>query len=223
MAQLLRDMQEQIGRFYAVELAHDVRDFLVTDAGLLNRLTAGAPGRDIDEKLIVMQGDDGIDLALYLDAAMLARLVAADPRKQLCGSNLADFWTLLEGVSHFSYLVCNAALDRSVSLLELDMQAEVDKYVTTRLLLEQQPDADLGGPLLQRLFIDTRTLPGLDDEERDRYHDASHLACRYCADLETRYPADRLTPELVRELRSFYRLPQAAKVSRIGAAHFSRA
>ena len=85
MAQLLRDMQEQIGRFYAVELAHDVRDFLVTDADLLDRLTAGAPGRDIDEKLIVMQGDDGIDLALYLDAAMLARLAAADPRKQLCG------------------------------------------------------------------------------------------------------------------------------------------
>lgn len=221
MAPLLRDMQEQLGRIYAVELAHDVSDFLVTDADLLDSLTAGSPGRDIDEKLIIMQGDDGIDVALYLDAAVLTRLAAADPRQQLCGSNLGDFWTLLEGVSHFSYLVWNAALDQSVSLLELEMQAEVDKYVTTRLLLEQQPGADLGGPLLQRLFIDTCALPGLDDEERDRYHDASHLACRYCADLESRYPADRLTPELVRELRSFYRLPQAAKVSRIRAAHFA--
>jgi hypothetical protein len=221
MAQLPRDMQEQIGRFYAVELAHDVRDFLITDAVLLDSLTAGAPGRAIDEKLIVMEGDDGIDLALYLDAAVLARLAAADPRERLCGANLADFWTLLEGVSHFSYLVWNAAFDQPVSLLELEMQAEVDKYVSTRLLLEQQPDADLGGPLLQRLFIDTCPLPGLDDEERDRYHDASHLACRYCADLESRYPADRLTPGLVRELRSFYRLPQAAKVSRIRAAHFA--
>lgn len=62
MAQLLRDMQEQISRFYAVELVHDVRDFLVTDAGLLNRLTAGAPGSTMRNVTATMSQPSGLPL-----------------------------------------------------------------------------------------------------------------------------------------------------------------
>jgi hypothetical protein len=159
-AGLLRELQELLGHLYDADPGHDVRDFVVTDPALLEVLTGGVPGRDVDEKLIVMESGEGLDLALYLDAALLARLDRADPRSSLSPDNLGDFWTALEGVSHFNYLAWNAIHDRAVTLLELEMQAEVDKFVATRALLDRQPGADLGGPLWQQLFEATALMPG---------------------------------------------------------------
>jgi hypothetical protein len=221
MRPLLRDLQLGLSGLYDLPVPHDVEDFLVTDHALLHALTCGQPGRPVDEKLIVQESDGGLDLALYLDPGVLARLDAADPRRELSGLNLADFWTVLEGISHFLYLAWNASHDKPVTLLELEMQAEVDKYVSTRLLLAGQPTTALGRPLLDRLFVDTVLVPALDAAEQDRYRAASHLAGRYCASLESRYPVGGLVPEMVRELRAFYRLSQSAKVSRIRAANLA--
>jgi hypothetical protein len=89
------------------------------------------------------------------------------------------------------------------------------------LLLQEQPAATLGAPLLQRLFEDPGFDPQLDPEEMDRYQVASSLAGRYCANLESCFPVAPFTPDLLRELRTFYRLPQTAKISRIRARGFA--
>ena len=60
------------------------------------------------------------------NAAILTRLDA---------DNLEDFWTAFEGVSHFTYYAWNAQREKRVTLLEMELQAEVDKYVATTLLL----------------------------------------------------------------------------------------
>ncbi|MEQ1802521.1 MAG: hypothetical protein ABL989_11410 [Gammaproteobacteria bacterium] len=219
--ELLGSMQGQLGRLYDVEVPHDVRDYLVTDRELLAVLTAGNAGRSSEEQLIVVESEGAVDLALFLDHGVLERLVAADPRENISRDNLADFWTVLEGVSHFHYLAWNAVFDKPVTLLELEMQAEVDKYVSTRLLLQAQPDATLGAPLLQRLFDEPTLDPALEPEEIDRYQAASTLAGRYCAGLESRFPAAAFTQELLRELRTFYRLPQTAKIERIRSRGFA--
>ena len=219
--ELLRAIQGQLGRLYDVELQEDVSDFLVTDRRLFAALTAGAPGRVSDEQLLVVENDGAVDLALYLDTEVLERLAAADPLENLSHANLSVFWTVLEGVSHFHYVAWNAGFDKPVTLLELEMQAEVDKYASTRLLLQGQPSATLGAPLLQRLFEDPTFDPQLDAEELGRYQAASTLAGRYCASLESRFPVALITPELLRELRTFYRLPQVAKIARIRAGGFA--
>ncbi len=219
--ELLGAMQGQLGQLYDVEVRHDVRDYLVTDRELLAAMTAGNPGRSAEEQLIVIENDGAVDVALYLDQGVLQRLVAADPRHSISGANLADFWTVLEGVSHFHYLAWNAGFDKPVTLLELEMQAEVDKYVSTRMLLQAQPDATLGAPLLRRLFDEPALDPALEPDEIDRYQAASSLAGRYCADLESRFPGATVTQELLRELRTFYRLPQTAKIGRIRSRGFA--
>jgi hypothetical protein len=218
-AALLGDLQALLGALHAIEPAQDVRDYLLTDAALLHALTDGQPGRDIDEKLIVIDdGSGSLDVALYLGGDVLERLCVRDPRQRLCGTNLADFWTVVEGISHFNYLTWNAARDRPVTLLELEVQAEVDKYAATRALLGYQPGAGLGGALLERLFGETRLADALTPEERERYRDAAALAARYCRRLEQRYATRGLPAGMLTELRTFFRLPQGAKVTRIRAA-----
>lgn len=218
---LLRDLQALLSGLYGLDIAADVRDFLVTDAAALQPLGPVANDRDVAEKLLIEEADGEVGLALYLDPALLERLAAFDPLRCLCGCNLSDFCTVLEGVSHFNYVAWNAGLDKPVTLLELEMQAEIDKYVGARVLLARQTGGDIGNRLLGHLFDSPAFDEALGAEERSRYVDANRLAREYCHSLENRFPAGSPAAGMVRELRAFYRWAQPAKVSHIRSAVLS--
>src|SRR5262245_23914181 len=114
---ILRQLQELIGGIYDVNVAHDVYDFLVTDREALPREARHTP---TDEQLILAPESDAVGVSLYLDPALLERLSHADPMVKLSEENVADYWTALEGVSHFLYFAWNADHDKSVTLLELE-------------------------------------------------------------------------------------------------------
>ena len=212
---LLSRLQELIGGIYDVRVAYDVYDFLVTDRGQLPRVPHGGLA---DEELIVAQSADGQDLALslYLDPKLLERLAGADPLTELNGANVGDWWTALEGVSHFLYLAWNAGHDKPVSLLELEMQAEVDKYVVSYWLMRRQYPGHFPAELRQALFERTRIDPRLAAERRELYREASCYAARFCRRLEQRLGArDAGEREVLTELRRFYRLGNARKRAHI--------
>jgi hypothetical protein len=212
---LLTRLQELIGGIYDVRVAYDVYDFLVTDRGRLPRACGGGLA---DEELIVAQSADGaeVGISLYLDPALLARLASADPLTELHGGNLADWWTALEGVSHFLYLAWNAGHDKPVSLLELEMQAEVDKYVASYWLMRRQYPRHVPAELRRVLFERTRIDPRLAEERRRMYGEATRYAARFCRRLEQRLrSAAHGEREVLAELRRFYRLTNARKRAHI--------
>lgn len=114
------------------------------------------------------------------------------------------------------YVVWNAAAERQVSALELELQAEVDKWVTC--LLTVDGDADAVARLHQRLFRDFDYEPDLDPDERDRYRVANANASRYSASLGARYVARGKIADMLAELRRFYRLSLAGKLELIARA-----
>jgi hypothetical protein len=212
---LLSRLQELIGRIYDVRVAYDVYDFLVTDRGRLPQVPHGGLA---DEELIVAQSADGgeVALSLYLDPKLLERLASADPLIELNGGNVADWWTALEGVSHFLYLAWNAGHDKPVSLLELEMQAEVDKYVVSWWLMRRQYPQHFPAELRRVLFERTRVDPRLAAERRRLYEEASRYAARFCGRLEQRLTGTvHGEREALTELRRFYRLTNARKRAHI--------
>ncbi len=213
---LLRDLQALLNRLYDTQVELDVDDFLVTDRSALpSPHRAGAA----DEQLLVRQSRDGVDVALFVAREVLERLREHDPLRRLDESNLADYWTALEGVSHFQYLAWNAHHDRPVSLHELEMQAEVDKYAVTLFLLGQQHAGRFPLRLHQMLFERTSVDGSLAASQRELYESASRYAARFCALLERRFlKRNRLRCEaLVRVLRAFYRMTHAPKIRYIEA------
>src|SRR5262249_5133079 len=122
----------------------------------------------------------------------------------------------VEGVSHFIYAIWCARAERPVSQLELELQAEVDKYVTC--LLTIAPAAETSAGLRRRLFDDIRYEPDLDHDEHSRYRAATDNAQRYASWLEQAYVVPRRIPEMLAELRRFYRLGLAAKLATIAGS-----
>ena len=211
---MLRGLQGLLARIYDAPAAHDVHDFLVTDARRAAQLAGHTQPPGTDEQLLMAEGADGLELSLYVDAQVLRRLSSCCPLHALDERNLADYCTALEGVSHFHYVVWNADRTREISLLELELQAEVDKYASALSLLLEQRDGRFPGELFHRLFEGVHFLPQLADEERARYVEAHRCAARFCRRLEERYLRPRRArPEaLLAELRRFYRLGSQSKL-----------
>jgi hypothetical protein len=216
---ILKQLQDFIGDIYDVSISHDVYDFLVTDRRHLP--AAARSSGPTDEELIVAQPEEGdtgeIAMSLYLDPELLERLDRADPMERLHDGNVADYWTALEGVSHFVYLAWNAGHDKPVSLLELEMQAEVDKYVGSYWLMRRQFPDRFPSELLRLLFERTRIDPRLAAGREDLYREASRYAEKFCRRLEQslRDARGRSQAEVLTELRRFYRLTNARKVAHI--------
>jgi hypothetical protein len=215
---LLKQLQDLIGGIYDVSIAHNVYDFLVTDR---RNLPASMRAGVADEELIVAQpvdgSDDEVGMSLYLDPALLERLRREDPLVRLHDGNVADYWTALEGVSHFLYLAWNAGHDKPVSLLELEMQAEVDKYVASYWLMRQQFPERFPAELRRLLFERTRIDPRLAAGRESLYREASRNAEIFCGRLEQslRRARSHTEGEVLAELRRFYRLTNARKLAHI--------
>jgi hypothetical protein len=211
---ILRQIQDLIGGIYDVRVAHDVYDFLVTDRG---HLPAAARTSPTDEQLIVAEQSDACGVSLFLDPALLDRLQQANPLQKLDEGNVADYWTALEGVSHFVYFAWNAGHDKSVSLLELELQAEIDKYVASYWLLRQQFPERFPAELMRLLFERTRIDPELAAGRAEIYRAASHYAEKFCRRLERSLRESGQTPgpAVLAELRRFYRLTDTRKRAHI--------
>jgi hypothetical protein len=212
---VLRGLQSLLERLYDVQQPYDVYDFLVTDRRAVNCAEPENDRRALDEQLLLAETADGAGVALYLDPDVLRRLEAADPHDALTENNLADYCTALEGVSHFVYSAWRLDRDSPVSLLELETQAEVDKYaVTVFLLARQQGGQSYPVQVHARLFDRVRFDSRLEPDQHERYRTAHRCAANYCRGLERRFVHRGVAriEALVRELRSFYRLRHAAKL-----------
>ncbi len=212
-ARVVAELQQGLERMYRIDTELDVRDFLIDE----HARDAMAPTRTPREQLLVAETGGELELGLFVCKTALENLAARDPRDGLDDGNLADFCLTLEGVSHFVYLAWRARARRQVSAFELELQAEVDKYVTCVLLLQPR-GARAAAALRPRLFDAFLLEPGLDDEERDRYLVANSNARAYAARLESRYVARGALLEMLDELRWFYRLGVNEKLGHIATA-----
>lgn len=190
---LLAWLQERIASYYALDEVPDVRDFV------------RAVRDDQREELLVRQIDDAIEIALLLPERVLAEAERGiDPDVVL---------QAVEGVSHFVFLAERARTGLPTTRLELELQAEVDKFVLLALAGDPTGHAERR-ELRRTLFESVRYLHDESTEEGVRYRLANDLAARYVRRFhpEVSHGAARA------ELRRFYRAGQSEKIRMARAA-----
>jgi hypothetical protein len=208
---MLQALQNQLASIYDVPQSHDVAEFLLTDR---NRLPAALRGSGADEQVFVAEDGDTLWITLFLEPSVLQRLASANPLEALNAGNIADYWTALEGVSHFVCVAWHAAQDRPVTLLELELQGEIDKYVSTLWLLRSQDPERFPIELHKLLFESARVDPTLAGDRVGLYRHANAYAARFCRRLARMLRPDRPASLVaaISELRRFYRLSRERKL-----------
>lgn len=186
----LRQTQQELQRLYELEAGPDIGDFVCFDdeqrhETVLVRQTAP----DTVEMLVVMPSDP--DLYAQLQPGVLN-----DARLQL-----------IEGVSHFVLLIERARTELPATQLELEIQAEVDKFAL--LANDLGLDGAHRRQLHRWLFEDGHFLHPADSEAGQRYRHANEVAARLCARLDLL----RDVPGSQALLRRFYRCGQTEKLT----------
>lgn len=217
---VLGRLQRGLETLYRVQTNLDVDAFVVDEAARSRALTGsnGSHGtaRRPREQLLIEESYDELKMALFVDAQALNNLQRHDPAQGLFAQNFNDFCLAVEGVSHFVYVAVCAAGERSVSALELELQAEVDKFVTCLLMAN---DHHQNAPRVRSLLFDEPHFANdLSTEEHDRYVTAHRAANTYAHALNKRYLVRERTIDMLAELRGFYRLSLQAKLNHIARA-----
>jgi hypothetical protein len=157
------------------------------------------------EALLVREDEEGVELALLLPRRLLGQ---REP--QIDADSLMQ---ALEGVSHFVYLAERVRVGLPTTRLELELQAEVDKFVL--LAVEGRAlDHETRDTVAERLFERVRFLHAAETEAGERYRLANTLAARYMRRLDPL----RSARDLREQLRRFYRAGQAEKIRLARAA-----
>jgi len=197
---MLRKIQSHLEAIYRIE-APDVERYQIDRAQLFEVL--GEEVRDADEWVLVRQSDDGIDLAVFVDEAHMATLASIGCLAQASREAFPAFCAATEGVSHFLMLFERVRRGEPVRMLELEAQAEVDKFVSACL---HHPERS--AEWWKRLFRDANLAEGLDPGEAARYLEAGRLAAGFCAELE----GQPHVAAMLRCLRDFWRASGAQRL-----------
>jgi len=189
-------VQRGIEHFYRLERAPSVAPFL-------RMLPANGGGER--EAVRIRDAADGA-----VEIEVLAPALSKEP-------DLDSLCQLIEGVSHFVYVADRARRGLPATQLELELQAEVDKYVL--LVLQGRTfDPGLARSLHARLYERVRFCHPEGSEAGDRYRLANGLAARFIRRLEMLYAEKGRLAHLRDALARFYSMGQAEKIEVARAA-----
>jgi hypothetical protein len=187
---------------------------LVREIALASRIQSGLErlyrlDRAADVEPFVIRAEEGEREALFvreLDGVLEIRL-----RLPVLEGGLDPVCQIIEGVSHFVYLADRAARQREATQLELELQAEVDKYVVLAASLDGF-DEVVSKKLRARLYDEVTFTHEADTELGERYRIANDYARRFTARLERDYVSRARYRELHAELRRFFYSGQGEKL-----------
>ena len=192
-------IQEILAAYYGLEGAPLVDDFIevaddAREALLVRELGLTGEGQEVE-------------LCLRLPRAA----VDVDQRP-----TFDEVCQIIEGVSHFLYLVERARRELPATHLELELQAEIDKYV---LLASARPfEPAHAARIRARLFERVAFLDAADTETGARYRLANDLAARFAGRLEQVFARHGRFEAMRRTLRRFYAAGQTGKIELARAA-----
>ncbi len=227
-ASLIEVVQRLLERTYGLEADRvEVGAFLIGDDGLRRLYGDGREVRQVPaaairspggqgSRVLVRETDRGLRACIYFPDRMIERLERHPPQRGLGERNVDPFATLVEELDHLLCLADRAAREVPVSMLELELQANISKYLVLARFL-----AGRRGSLSPRrrtwlryhLFEKVRFVEP-DPAVRQRYRDARRFAVRFLDG------ASRLGPRrLLEQLRRFHQEPIDGKLQRIKALH----
>jgi len=189
-------VQRQLEAIYELEPTPSIAPFVRIDAD------------ELREQLLVRESADGMDIVVVLPVASAEAVLSRD-----AGAELDAYLGAVEGISHFIHLAERARTELPTTLLELELQAEVDKFAFLAGETAAANTLQLVS-LHRRLYEDVRFIHASATEAGQRYRLANGLAARLWSQLIRQGPA-----ALHRDtLKRFYRASQAEKISMVAAA-----
>lgn len=193
-------VQSALERVYRLDRVADVGDYL-----------QGAEEGEREALLLREAHDGALEVTLCLPRLETCGSPLADPMSDFAAGSLDAHCQIIEGVSHFVYVVERARVERATTQLELEVQAEVDKWVVLAASMHGF-DALRSAALRARLYEDVSFEHDGESELGERYRVANDAAHGFIRKLEDDYLRPARYGEMHAELRRFFHVGQEEKL-----------
>ena len=197
---LLQSLQSLLERTYRMKTGIvDIGRFVIGDEGY--RLFYGPGGRAsvtrvaasaaAGARVLVHDGPGPLSARIYYPDSLIRSLERCPPSRGLGDENIDPFATFVEELDHLLLIAERGRLRRPVSLLELELHANVTKYLVCALFLAPRRGGRARAPLdpQTRLWLRWHLFEKIAFAEPDpkvsvRYSDASRFARRFLDRLD---------------------------------------
>lgn len=194
---MIESIQEKLQTIYRLPVFPKVRQFLLSPAQA--QLFDGSI-RDQPRVLFFEENDDA-NIGIYLGKKIFKNIT-----KNNHVFSLQDFCVVAEEVSHFVYLLWSKCNAKKINLLDLEIQAEVDKFLITKELFPNKET------MIQKMFEKITLRKGLTSAQEDRYLIANRLGRKLALDWNSK----KMTFEKkMKWLKVFYRQTPNSRISMI--------
>ena len=186
--------------FYNLPAGLHPSDFLLTKPPHLEPTANDRWGR---EAVFAIKKGNNWDVGIYIKPEIMKRL---EENK----FSIDELSCAIEGVSHFVYLIDRIKHNKHCSLLELELQAEVDKFITLSACGKFKSAHTIKS--FKALFNLFKFSKHLNSDEKTRYFLANKFAAKYCDKLKREIITDHMN-NMKNNANLFYRKDLKGKIS----------
>jgi len=186
-------LQKKIEEIYRLNRCPEVNQYLLSP----KEFKKFSKTSDNPQVIYVDEGNDAT-LGVYFGKRIFKRI-----KNKVKIFTLQDFCVMTEEISHFIYLVWSKSNGKKITLLDLEIQAEVDKYLLATSFFSSKND------VFSNIFGRFMLRKNLGKEEQSRYIEATRLGKKLAATWRKRKISNK---EKMGWLRHFYRQNPANRI-----------
>ncbi|MGR3303064.1 MAG: hypothetical protein ACUZ8I_11245 [Candidatus Scalindua sp.] len=216
---LINELQEKIEKTYALDTGiTNIEQYIIGDKGY-KEFYAKEGIRTVVKshsgaKVLIRDTGDTLKVSIYYPDELIRELEDNDPRLGLHDGNVDLCASFVEELDHFLFIAQNYKQNRPFSLLELELQANVTKYLVLKYFIALQNKSiklsKFDKEYIRYHLFYKRKYDIEDASERKRYEDAGKFGMIYTEYIDLLPHEDRL-----RDLRQFSRMTCPSKIRHI--------
>ncbi len=219
---LINELQGKIESTYALDTGiTNIEQYIIGDKGY-KEFYAKEEIRTVVKshsgaKVLIRDTEHTLKASIYYPDKLIRDLEDNDPRLGLHDENIDLCASFVEELDHFLFIAQNYKQNRPFSLLELELQANVTKYLVLKYFVALQNKSiklsKFDKEYIRYHLFYKRKYDIEDTSERKRYEDAGKFGMMYTKHIDLLPQEDRL-----RDLRQFSRMTCPSKIRHIQSA-----
>jgi hypothetical protein len=217
---LIEELQRKIEKTYALDTGiTNIEEFVIGNKGYKEfyakeEIKTVVNNSHSRAQVFIRDVGNTLKVSIYYPDELIKVLEDTDPRIGLHDDNIDACASFVEELDHFLFIAQNFKLNRPFSLLELELQANVTKYLVLKYFIALQSKSIRLSKsdkkyIRHHLFYKRKYDIG-DPSERKRYEDAKIFGMIYTKYMDLLSHEDRL-----RDLRQFSRMTCPSKIRHI--------
>jgi len=221
---LIKELQKKIEKTYALDTGiTNIEQYIIGDKGY-EEFYAKEEIRTVvnshsGARVLLRDAGDTLKVSIYYPDSLIRELEDNDPRLGIHDENIDLCASFVEELDHFLFIAQNYKSNRPFSLLELELQANVTKYLVLKYFIALQSRSlklsKFDREYIRHHLFYKRQFDVEDTTERKRYEDAGKFGMMYTEQIDLLSHEERL-----RDLRRFSRMTCPSKIKHIQSTRY---